>query len=80
MRPVAGFPEALAALGAARKSVRVDPATAPKESEILDLLDQIAVVKLSAAWGIDYLNLAKEDGRWKIIKVLWQTYPTAGPR
>ncbi|MEM8486568.1 MAG: subclass B3 metallo-beta-lactamase [Bacteroidota bacterium] len=53
----------------------VDPETAPKVIEILDLLDQIAVVKLSAAWGIDYLNLAKQDGRWKVINVLWQTYP-----
>ncbi len=53
----------------------VDPATAPKKIEILDLLDQIAVVKLSAAWGIDYLNLAKQEGQWKIVNVLWQTYP-----
>ena len=54
---------------------QVDPKTAPKKIEILDLLDQIAVVKLSAAWGIDYLNLARQDGRWKVVNVLWQTYP-----
>ena len=54
---------------------QIDPAKAPKKIEILDLLDQIAVVKLSAAWGIDYLNLAKQDGQWKIVNVLWQTHP-----
>lgn len=49
--------------------------TASKEIEILDILDQIAVVKLSAEWGVDYLNLAKKEGRWMIVKVIWQTYP-----
>ena len=54
---------------------QLDPETAPKKIEILDVLDQISVVKLSADWGIDYLNLAKQEGRWKVINVLWQTYP-----
>lgn len=54
---------------------KTNPETAPKKIEILDLLDQIAVVKLSAEWGIDYLNLARQDGRWQVIHVLWQTYP-----
>ena len=57
------------------KSGRVDAEKAPKNIEILDLMDQIAVVKLSADWGIDYLNLAKKDGRWMIVNVLWQSYP-----
>ena len=58
------------------KSGNVDPEKAPKQIEILDLMDQIAVVKLSAQWGIDYLNLAKIDGRWMIKNVLWQSYPS----
>lgn len=53
----------------------VDPKTAKKKIEILDVLDQIAVVKLSAEWGIDYLNLGKEAGQWKVVNVIWQTYP-----
>ncbi len=51
------------------------PADAPKEIEILDLLDQTAAVKLTAFWGIDYMHLAKYDGQWKIVQVLWQTVP-----
>lgn len=58
---------------------RVDAAEAPKKIEVLDILDQTAVVKLSAAWGIDYLNLAKIDGRWMIKNVLWQSYPPQSP-
>ena len=57
------------------KSGNVDADKAPKKIEILDLMDQIAVVKLSAEWGVDYLNLAKIDGRWMIMNVLWQSYP-----
>ncbi len=57
------------------KEGRIDPDTAPKKIEILDLMDQTAVVKLSADWGVDYLNLAQKDGRWMIVNVLWQSYP-----
>lgn len=56
-------------------SGRVDADKARKDIEILDLMDQIAIVKLSAQWGVDYLNLAKVDGRWMIMNVLWQSYP-----
>lgn len=48
---------------------------APKEVEILDLLDQTACVKLTAAWGIDTMQLAKFDGQWKILHVMWQSHP-----
>lgn len=54
---------------------RTAPADAPKEVEILDLLDQTAAVKVTAFWGSDYLQLAKVDGRWKILHVLWQSPP-----
>ncbi len=50
---------------------------APKKVEVLDVLDQIACAKLTAAWGIDYLLLGKYDGKWKIEQVIWQTHPHA---
>ena len=31
-----------------------------------------ACAKLRAQWGIDYLLLARFDGRWMITHVLWQ--------
>ena len=61
--------------GSWNKNGNVDPETAPKHIEILDLMDQTAVVKLSADWGIDYLNMAKKDGQWTIVNILWQSYP-----
>jgi hypothetical protein len=48
---------------------------APKEVTILDLLDQTASVKLVAEWGVDYMHLAKFDGKWMIVNVLWQSSP-----
>jgi len=59
------------------KSGRVDADRAPKEIRILDLLDQTASAKLVAQWGVDYMHLAKYDGRWMIVNVLWQTPPPA---
>ena len=47
-----------------------------KKVEVLDVLDQTAVAKVTAQWGIDYLQLAKYDGQWKTINIIWQTHPT----
>jgi hypothetical protein len=46
-----------------------------KKVEVLDVLDQTAVAKVTAQWGIDYMHLAKYDGRWKIINIVWQAHP-----
>ena len=48
---------------------------APKEIVIFDISDQTASAKLTAVWGIDYIHLAKYDGKWKFVNVLWQTPP-----
>jgi len=52
---------------------RVDAKTARKEVVVLDLLDQTASAKLTASWGTDYMHLAKYNGEWKIVNILWQT-------
>jgi hypothetical protein len=51
------------------------PKDAPKEVVIFEVSDQTASVKVTASWGIDYMHLAKYDGKWKIINVLWQSHP-----
>jgi hypothetical protein len=48
---------------------------APKEITIFDVQDQTASAKLVAAWGTDYFHLAKYDGKWMIINILWQSPP-----
>jgi hypothetical protein len=60
-----------------KRNNRPAPTTAPKEIELLDVQDQTAAAKLTAWWGTDYLLLAKYDGRWMIVHVLWQSPPRA---
>lgn len=54
---------------------QIDPKTAPKKIEVLDRLDVTAVARVDAQWGIDFFHLAKLDGQWKIMNVIWQAYP-----
>lgn len=49
--------------------------TSVKKVEVLDVMDQTAVAKVTASWGIDHMQLAKYDGRWKIINIVWQAHP-----
>jgi Putative lumazine-binding len=51
------------------------PEGAPKGVEVLDVQDQTAAARVTAWWGIDYLQLARYDGRWMILHVLWQSPP-----
>lgn len=57
------------------KDGHLDAATAKRGIRILDQMDQIAVVRLDAEWGVDYIHLAKKGEKWMIMNVIWQTYP-----
>jgi hypothetical protein len=46
-----------------------------KDVTILDRYENAAVVKIVASDWIDYLQLAKFDGRWVIVNVLWELKP-----
>jgi putative lumazine-binding protein len=62
-----------------RKRGRSTPATAPREVTVGEVNDQIATAKVVAWWGIDYLQLAKYDGKWMIVNVMWQSPPRSSP-
>lgn len=47
----------------------------PREVIVLEVSDKIAVVKVTAVWGIDYLNMVKTDEGWKSINIVWQSKP-----
>jgi len=42
---------------------------------ILDIFENVASVRVDAAAWIDYLHLAKWNGEWKIVNVLWEMRP-----
>jgi hypothetical protein len=47
---------------------------------ILDVFENAASVRVDASDWIDYIHLAKVNGRWVIINVLWELRPRpAGP-
>ena len=49
--------------------------TYPKDVIVYEVVNQTASGKVIATWGIDYMHLAKHDGRWKILNILWQEPP-----
>jgi putative lumazine-binding protein len=49
-----------------------------KEITILDRYNNAAVVKIVASDWIDYLEVARFNGEWKIINVPWEFKPRVG--
>jgi hypothetical protein len=43
-----------------------------KDVTILDVFGKIASVKLETANWVDYMQLAKYDGEWLIVNILWE--------
>ena len=46
-----------------------------KEVVVGEVSDQTATAIVRAQWGYDHMQLAKLDGQWKILNIVWQTYP-----
>ncbi|REJ78773.1 MAG: nuclear transport factor 2 family protein [Acidobacteria bacterium] len=46
-----------------------------KTVKILDIYGDMATVRLEMRDWIDYMHLAKTDGQWKIVNVLWDRKP-----
>ncbi len=45
---------------------------APKKVEVIDFTNKIAIVKISAWWGVDYMLLTKMGDKWMIGQVVWE--------
>lgn len=46
-----------------------------KDVTILDIYRNVASVKIVASDWIDYLQVAKYNGNWRIVNVLWELKP-----
>lgn len=56
------------------------PTPAPErrtEVTILHQVENAASVRVDASTWIDYMHLARWNGRWAIVNVLWERRPTA---
>ena len=54
---------------------RTPPDRVQKDVTILDIYENAASVKIVAGAWIDYLHVARSDGRWQIVNVLWELKP-----
>ncbi len=50
-----------------------------KDVTILDIYQNAASAKIYASGWVDYLHLAKWNGRWVIVNVLWEPHPRKAP-
>ena len=46
-----------------------------EDVEILDIYHNMASVRIDAGMWIDYLHVARWNGEWKIVNVLWEMAP-----
>lgn len=46
-----------------------------KDVAILDIYENAASVRVDASDWVDYLQLARWNGEWKIVNVLWELKP-----
>lgn len=51
------------------------PAERRKDVTIFDIYRNAATAKIDASGWVDYLHLAKWNGRWVIVNVLWELRP-----
>jgi hypothetical protein len=49
-----------------------------KDVTIFDIYQNAASAKIYASGWVDYLHLAKWNGRWVIVNVLWELHPKSG--
>ncbi len=50
-----------------------------KDVTILDIYQNAASARIYASGWVDYLHLAKWNGRWVIVNVLWELHPRRTP-
>lgn len=58
---------------------RTPGAARRNEVRVLDIFGDVASVRVDATDWVDYLHLARVDGQWVIVNVLWELRPTAQP-
>lgn len=70
----------MSAMGLVQGVKRGGGKNTPKEKQqkdvtILDVFENAASVKVVASDWVDYLHIAKFNGRWMIVNVLWELKP-----
>jgi hypothetical protein len=70
-----GQQSAMTLVGSTRGAQLVPAAQQVKDIRILDIFGNTASVRADMTGWIDYMHLAKWNGQWKIVNVLWELKP-----
>ena len=54
---------------------RTPEAQRQADVQILDVFGNTASVRLTMSGWVDYMHMARVDGRWQIVNVLWELKP-----
>jgi hypothetical protein len=54
---------------------RTPQAERQADVRILDVFGNVASVRVTMSGWIDYMHMARVDGRWQIVNVLWELKP-----
>jgi hypothetical protein len=72
--------ERLKAISLTFNKGKKDSSQWPKRITVFEVMNQTANVKVVADWGMDYLQLVKQEGQWKIVNIVWQSLPSASEK
>lgn len=67
--------EQLVQATASGAAARIPEEARREDVSILDIYNNTASVRIDAGLWIDYLHLARWNGEWKIVNVLWEMAP-----
>ncbi|GHD60100.1 nuclear transport factor 2 family protein [Jeongeupia chitinilytica] len=52
-----------------------DPARRRHDVQVLDVYNGMAMVRVDMQDWVDYMQMARIDGRWQIVNVIWSHHP-----
>ncbi len=76
-RNVLGHQSAMTLVQSTRRGAGRETPAAERRSDvrILDIFGNTASVRVDAGGWVDYMHIAKWNGRWVIVNVLWELRP-----
>ena len=67
--------EQLVQVTSAGSAAQIPEDVRKRDVKILDIYNNVASVRIDAGVWIDYLHVARWNGEWKIVNVLWEMTP-----
>ncbi|TCK64685.1 histidine phosphatase superfamily protein (branch 1) [Winogradskyella wandonensis] len=66
------YKKALALAQSLKDQGKLRTETEMRGVKVLEIANHIAAARVTGTWGIDYVLLSKDDGKWMIEQVIWE--------